>query len=509
MAPYPPFPRKQALDKDLKKVVALETAGRAGGVRLVPLGLALVFLVLAWALAAGQDVPGAGGGLIVAAAIVGGYMALNIGANDVANNMAPAVGARALTMGGALVVAAVFEAAGALIAGADVVGTVSKGIIDPALIADRDVFVALMMAALLGAALWLNLATWIGAPVSTTHSIVGGVLGAGITAAGLSAANWTVMAAIAASWVVSPMLGGVIAAALLAILNALILQAGDRVAAARRWVPVVVAVTAATFSAYLAKKGLSKIWEPPAWALLALAAAVFGIAFAAVRRVVDRQAPRLENTKKAVGTLFTIPLIVGAALLSFAHGANDVANAIGPLAAIVAAVEGTAGSTVAVPAWIMVIGAAGIAVGLALFGPRLIRMVGEKITKLNPVRAFCVAVSAATTVLAASALGLPVSSTHIAVGAVFGVGLARERYAGRGRHMRRAQRLRETPADATQPAPAADPEVKRQKAERRKLVRRRHLLTIVAAWLITVPMTAAVSALLYLAMVRMLPAIGG
>lgn len=518
--------RKRALDKDLKKIVALEAIGHQGGLRLVPLGLSLVFLALVFVMTAGHTGVDQGAWLIVAAAVIGGYMALNIGANDVANNMAPAVGARALSMGGALLVAAVCEAAGALIAGADVVSTVSKGIIDPAAVGDRGVFVALMMAALLGAALWLNLATWLEAPVSTTHSIVGGVLGAGLAAAGFGAANWPVMGAIAASWVVSPMLGGLAAAAMLALLDRLIIQADDRVAAARRWVPVVVAVTAAAFSAYLVQKGLSKVWRPPLWMLALLAAGVFAVALVAVGRLVARQAPALDNSKKAIGTLFTAPLVVAAALLSFAHGANDVANAIGPLAAIVGAVQGAAGAKVAVPGWIMLIGAAGISLGLALFGPRLIRMVGEKITKLNPVRAFCVALSAAVTVLAASALGLPVSSTHIAVGAVFGVGLARERHARRGGHIRRQARLNEAaraaaiedevPPRATadgwlpglEPDPAQDPLTIR-KAAKRRLVRRRHLLTIAAAWLVTVPLSAVISALLFLAMVRLVPGLEG
>jgi len=518
MALNPTGLRKQTLDKDLKKIVALEAVSHQGGLRLLPLGLSLVFLVLVWVLASWNTTAGAG--VVIAAAVIGGYMALNIGANDVANNMAPAVGARALTMGGALVVAAIFEAGGALIAGADVVSTVSKGIIDPAAVGDRGTFVALMMAALLGAALWLNLATWLEAPVSTTHSIVGGVLGAGLAAAGMQAANWPVLGAIAASWVVSPLLGGLGAALMLVVLKRLILQADDRIAAARRWVPVVVAVTAAAFAAYLVQKGLSKVWKPPLWVELALVAAVFAATLGIVARMVARQAPRLENTKKAVGTLFTAPLIAAAALLSFAHGANDVANAIGPLAAVAAAVHGVAGAKVAVPGWIMLIGAAGISIGLALFGPRMIRMVGEKITKLNPVRAFCVALSAAVTVLIASALGLPVSSTHIAVGAVFGVGLAREFHAHRGGHIRRQARLNQAARAAAPqeqvakavdgwlpgmaPDPAEDPVVLR-KAAKRRLVRRRHLLTIAAAWLITVPLSALIGALIFLVMVRLVP----
>ncbi|ACI97648.1 inorganic phosphate transporter [Rhodospirillum centenum] len=503
MGEMPSQLRKQALDKDLKKISALETVGHEGRLRLLPLGFSLIFLVLVWLLATNQVLPGSGAGLVIAAAVIGGYMALNIGANDVANNMAPAVGARALTMTGALVVAAIFEAAGALIAGADVVETISRGIINPAAVSGNATFVALMMAALLGAALWLNLATWIGAPVSTTHSIVGGVLGAGITAAGFDVANWPVMGAIAASWVISPLLGGLIAAGFLAILNALILQADDRIAAARRWVPLIVGGTASAFTVYLVQKGLSKVWHPGTGTLVLLSVAILLAGAQFARMAIARRAPFLDNSEKAVGTLFTVPLIVAAALLSFAHGANDVANAIGPLAAIAAAVGGESGTKVTVPSWIMLIGAIGISVGLALFGPRLIRVVGEKITKLNPVRAFCVALSAAITVLVASALGLPVSSTHIAVGAVFGVGLAREYHVSRGGHIRRALRLRggdgPAPAAPSEPVVYPVPEETLRKVAKRRLVRRSHLLTIVAAWVITVPLTALISAALFLA----------
>lgn len=522
MTLLPDRARRSALDKDLKRIGALQAGGRQGGLRLLPAGLSIVFLAITWMLAASREVDGAGAGIVIAAAVIGGYMALNIGANDVANNMAPAVGARALTMAGALLVAAVCEAAGALLAGADVVATVSGGIIDPAAVADRRIFVALMMAALLGAALWLNLATWIEAPVSTTHAIVGAVLGAGVAAAGPAVANWPVLASIAASWVVSPVLGGLIAALMLAALNALILQADDRVAAARRWVPLVVAATAATFAAYLLRKGLSQIWVPPPWLAATVVAAIFWASYGTTRRLTERRLPNLDNTKKAVGELFTIPLIVAAALLSFAHGANDVANAIGPLAAVAAAVEGGSGSAAAVSGWILAIGAIGISLGLALFGPRLIRIVGERITRLNPVRAFCVALSAAVTVLAASTLGLPVSSTHIAVGAVFGVGLARERHVRRGGHIHRQARLnaaRRTTATtngdddrrvmsgpggvAADNAAASVRSLR--KAARRRLVRRRHLLSIAAAWLITVPLSALLGAVLFAILVRLVP----
>src|SRR6056300_1832849 len=226
---------------------------------LIAPGIALAFILIAGlgaALFFGQTPLNL---VVVAAAAVGAYMAINIGANDVANNMGPAVGANAMTMGTAIGIAAVFESAGALLAGGDVVSTISKGIIDPAGITDTHTFIWAMMAALISSALWVNLATWIGAPVSTTHSVVGGVMGAGIAAAGTAAVNWPTMGKIAASWVISPVLGGVIAAAFLALIKAKIIYQEDKIAAARRWVPILIGIMAAAFAAYLSLKGLKKI----------------------------------------------------------------------------------------------------------------------------------------------------------------------------------------------------------------------------------------------------------
>jgi len=252
----------KSLDKDLKRIGRLQQASLEQAHRLTGLGLGLLFLVLVWAFVEIYTGHIAGSGFVIVAAVIGGYMALNIGANDVANNVGPAVGSRALTMLGALLIAAVFESAGALVAGGDVVKTVSKGIIDPAAIGDAHTFVWAMTAALLAAALWINLATYVGAPVSTTHSIVGAVMGAGITAAGLGAVNWPTMGAIAASWVISPVLGGLIAAAFLAFIKFMILFREDKLGAAKRWVPVLVGLMAGIFSMYLVTKGLKKIWKP-------------------------------------------------------------------------------------------------------------------------------------------------------------------------------------------------------------------------------------------------------
>ncbi len=510
--PSPPGDYKK-LHKELKRIAVLERATQEIGRRTVALGLALLFLVLVLLFTLSISGTYEKGIFVIAAGIIGGYMALNIGANDVANNVGPAVGSRALTMGGALVIAGIFEAAGAFLAGGEVVQTVSKGIIDIDGMPSLDHFVWAMLAALLAAALWLNLATWLGAPVSTTHSIVGGVMGSGMAVAGLAAVDWGVMSAIAASWVISPVLGGVIAAALLTFVKFAVLRRDDKIAAATAWVPVLVAIMACAFTAFLLMKGLKRIWSPDTTTVVLLSAAMLVGSFAAVRPLVRRAAVGLENRRKAVARLFTVPLIVSAALLSFAHGANDVANAVGPLAAIVSAVhEGNITAEAAVPGWVMLIGGLGIAAGLVLFGPKLIRTVGEKITKLDPIRAFCVALSAAVTVIAASVMGLPVSSTHIAVGGVFGVGFLREFLAHWDRQ-RLNNRNQRPPVDAAPPALMAgepfdparpDPEKELRKAERRRLVRRSHLLTIGAAWVITVPCAALLAAGLYLALATVL-----
>ncbi|MDG2068735.1 MAG: inorganic phosphate transporter [Paracoccaceae bacterium] len=475
----------KTLDRDLGRLGQVELATQFIAKPMVGIGIALIFLILAGLGAAvffWQQPPFL---IIAAAAVFGGYMALNIGANDVANNMGPAVGANALTMGGAIAIAAVAESAGALLAGGDVVSTISKGIIDPAGVAQTEIFIWAMMAALISSAMWVNLATYVGAPVSTTHSVVGGVMGAGIAAAGFGAVNWATMSKIAASWVISPVLGGVIAAIFLAFIKAKIIYQEDKIAAARRWVPVLIGIMAAAFASYLALKGLKRIYKIDLSLALMIGAATGFLLYFVSRPLINRQSQGLENRNKSLKILFNIPLILSAAMLSFAHGANDVANAVGPLAAIVHALEFDGAATrVAIPLWVMIIGAFGISFGLFLFGPKLIRMVGSQITKLNAMRAYCVALSAAITVIVASWLGLPVSSTHIAVGAVFGVGFYREYEV----------KLRAQKTAKSSKGHSIAPEERK----RRKLVRRSHFMTIIAAWVITVPAAALLSAVIFL-----------
>jgi PiT family inorganic phosphate transporter len=433
---------------EIKTIHHLETqAMKKSHNELARIGFALFFLVgvLAYSFATSGGVPNH---LFLAiAAVFGGYMAMNIGANDVANNVGPAVGSKALTMGGAIVIAVIFEAGGAFIAGGDVVSTIKNGIIDiNGFGGDTDRFLWAMMAALLAAALWLNVATMAKAPVSTTHSIVGGVMGAGIAAAGFGIVNWTTMAKIASSWVISPLIGGIVAAGFLLAIKKTIIFREDKISASYIWVPYYVAFMAWAFVTYLVLKGLKTIWshiltlsndwmfftvevtDKPSFttaSLLGVVAAI--IVYFIVKRSLKAKLHLLTNDRASVNVLFTIPLIFAAALLSFAHGANDVANAIGPLAAINDAVmTGGITSKAGIPFWVMGVGAFGIAIGLALYGPRLIKTVGSEITELDQMRAFSVAMAAAVTVIIASQLGLPVSSTHIAIGGVFGVGFLRE-----------------------------------------------------------------------------------
>jgi len=472
-------------------------------------------------------------GFLIMAAVFGAYMAMNIGANDVANNVGPAVGAGALSIGGAIVIASIFEAAGALLAGGDVVGTIKKGIIDPVAFAgDPMLFIYAMAAALLAAALWLTLATMLKAPVSTTHSIVGGVMGAGIAAGGFAIVSWGTMGKIAASWVISPVLGGLIAAGFLYIIKSEILHKDDRLAAAKKIVPILVSVMAWAFLTYLTLKGFKHIWKdmldilpflPETKKPTIAVAATFGfigaiITYVVVKPRINTKIATLANDRAAINTLFTIPLIFAAAMLSFAHGANDVANAVGPLAAIFDAVtNATISAKAAIPLWVMVTGGIGISIGLALFGPRLIKTVGTEITELDPMRAFSIMMAAAITVVIASQLGLPVSSTHIAVGGVFGVGFLREwmdrkgadeKYVALTAQVAKVDALKDElenigdnyqrKAELFETIKAEKKVTKAIKKElKENYVKRGMVKKIIAAWIITVPAAASLSAIIF------------
>ncbi len=539
---------------EIQTIKKLENeALKRSGPDFVRLGLALFFLVAISTYAILSNGEVSNNLFLSVAALIGAYMAMNIGANDVANNVGPAVGSRAMTMTTAIVLAAIFEAAGAFIAGGEVVKTIKKGIIDiSAFGGNPDSFIWAMMAALLAAALWLNFATMMKAPVSTTHSIVGGVMGAGIAAAGFTIVSWSTMAKIAASWVISPILGGIIAALFLLAIKKSIIFKKNKIQAAQKYVPIFVAIMSWAFGTYIVLKGLKKIWpqvvetfnllpfisvevtnKPSFFTALILGFILSILVYFIVSKKLNAKRTIIENSRESVNMLFTIPLIFAAALLSFAHGANDVANAIGPLAAINdAIVNGGISSKANIPLWVMGVGAFGIATGLALYGPKLIRTVGSEITELDQIRAFCIAMAASITVIIASQLGLPVSSTHIAIGGVFGVGFLRE-YLHRDIPIITIEEDTDTLHDEkkvlhTYKNEAKTLETKNEKSENEykellalyekikeqeklikatkkhvkrvkkvEYVKRDAIKKIIAAWIITVPAAAVLAAMLY------------
>jgi PiT family inorganic phosphate transporter len=372
-------------------------------------------------------------------------------------------------------------------------------------------------------------------------------MGAGIAAAGFSIVSWGTMGQIVASWIISPVLGGIIAATFLLSIKKTMVYKEDRVSAAKVWVPIYVAIMSWAFVTYLTLKGLKKVWptivdilsflpdeEKPSFVIASLFGLVVALlVYMILRKTVVKKALRIENTRAGVNILFTVPLIFAAALLSFAHGANDVANAIGPLAAIHdAVISGGINAKSGIPLWVMAVGAIGIALGLALYGPKLIRTVGSEITELDQMRAFSVAMAAAITVIIASQLGLPVSSTHIAIGGIFGVGFLREYLTTSSKQevLLQEQELLEN-EKKTLKAYNSELEDLQRKSEKRKVdyerivtlykliddeeekvkvakkqlknaektqyVRRDAFKKIVAAWIITVPAAAILSAMIY------------
>ena len=370
---------------------------------------------------------------MVMAVIFGLYMTWGIGANDVANAMGTSVGSGAITVKQAIIIAAVFEFAGAFIAGGSVTKTIRKGIIDPsAITGSPELPVYGMLASLLAAAIWLMIASYRGWPVSTTHSIVGAIVGFAIAGIGMDAVQWGKIGQIVASWVVSPLLGGVIALVLMMSIRKLILNAENPFAKAKTYGPFYVFLVGFVVSLVTLFKGLKHLKLEFSMGESFIIAVVFGLIVAAIGRMminrvkVDEMAER-EFHYASVEKAFVPMMIFTACAMAFAHGSNDVANGIGPLAAVVSIVQsgGEVGQKASLPIWILILGGAGIVVGLATMGWKVMQTIGTKITELTPTRGYCATLAAATTVVLASKTGLPVSTTHIAVGAVMGVGLAR------------------------------------------------------------------------------------
>ncbi len=392
------------------------------------------------------------------------YMAWNIGANDVANAMGTSVGSHAVTLKQAVILAAVFEFLGAFMVGGHVTDTVRKGIVSPSVFAENpEIFVLGMLAALLAAGLWLHLATFLGLPVSTTHSIIGGVVGFGLLVGGMAAVNWGKFGSVVLSWFISPFFGGAIAYLTFVFIKRTVLSSWNPVRAANRVVPILVFPVFMILVLSIIYKGLKNLHLDVPFGralLIAIAAgliASFAMRMLLIRKNVQRPKRRKEAFEQTEG-IFAYLQIITACYVAFAHGANDVANAIGPFAAIVSVFNtGGVEMKVGVPVWVLALGGAGIVIGLSTWGYKVIETIGKKITFITPSRGFSAEFATATTVLICSKLGLPVSTSHTLVGSVIGVGLA-----------------------------------KGMAALNMKVVR-----NIINSWLITVPLTALLTILIY------------
>ncbi|WP_370277001.1 inorganic phosphate transporter [Pontibacterium sp.] len=371
--------------------------------------------------------------IVILACIFGFFMAWGVGANDVANAMGTSVGSKALTLKQAIIIAIIFEFAGAYLAGGAVTATIRKGIIDPALLSGTpELLVFGMMAALLAAGTWLLIATHFGWPVSTTHSIVGAIVGFAAVGISADAVNWGKVSKIVASWVVSPVTAGVIAFFLFRSVQKLILDTEDPFKNAKKYIPYYIFMVGFIIAMVTFTKGLKHVGLDLSWGQSAAISVVIGfitmfIGIAMQKKVKPNPDADRDYHFSSVEKLFGILMMFTACAMAFAHGSNDVANAVGPLAAIVGVVAagGEVVQKTAMPAWILLLGGGGIVLGLVTYGHKVIATVGNNITELTPSRGFAATLAAATTVVVASGTGLPISTTHTLVGAVLGVGIAR------------------------------------------------------------------------------------
>ena len=374
-----------------------------------------------------------GTAFVILAIIFGLYMTWGIGANDLANAMGTSVGAGAVTIKQAICIAIIFEFAGAVLAGGHVTSTIRKGIIDPTSIVNSpEILVYGMLASLLAAAFWLMIASWKGWPVSTTHSIIGALIGFAIVGIGPDAVKWNKVASVVGSWVVSPVVGGTISFLLVMSTRRLIFDTENPLKNAKRYAPWYVFLVGFVISLVTMFKGLKhlkvELSVPQSFGVAVIIGLMTaGISWYFIRRIeADREADR-DFHFASVEKVFAPMMLFTACAMAFAHGSNDVANGIGPLAAVVSIVSsgGEVMQKSELPIWILLLGGFGIVLGLITLGYRVMLTVGRKITELTPSRGFCAELAAATTVVIASRTGLPVSTTHILVGSVLGVGLAR------------------------------------------------------------------------------------
>ena len=466
----------RTLDKDLGSITHTETAQQYAFRPVLWLGIGSLLLVAGLIFAIAVNGDRLGPSVLAAGLVVAGWLGISIGSNDVANSLGPAVGAGAIRLLPGLVMVAVAEIAGASLAGAEVTQRLASGLFNPDFVPTGTQAQIVMLSALIAAAVWITFATSAGLPVSTSHSIVGGIAGAAIAALGFSAIHVETLLLIATTWVLTPFAAGAIAGALLVFLRLRVIEAKDRAGAAMFWFPLLIGILAGFFAAYLVL--LAEQYLPP---LLALPA---GIVAACAGLILTREKLRrdltLDQGKVSAKKIFRPALVVSAAMLGFAHGANDVGNVAGPFSVILDA--HASGMPGAVPLLLLLAAGGSIAIGTVLFGRRLVIMVGSGITRLNAARAFCVTLATAGTVLVTTSFGLPVSTTHVAIGGVFGVGFAREWL----------DRMRAKTHD-TLPA---------EEERRRVLIRRSHVATITVAWLVTVPITAGLGALCCYAVLR-------
>lgn len=468
MFPFMPGQRNyRILDKDLARIGYAEGAGRIAARPLRRIGIisgAVLGFILIISAVAGISfhIP------VILGISVAIYLGLNIGANDVANSAGPVIGAGAIPAGIGLAAIATAQLIGALLAGGTVTQTITNDVFIPNIELDTPDLAAIMAAALIGTALWITLANWVRAPVSTTHSTIGALTGAGIAGLGPTVINWSTMAELTISWVFAPIASGLFAAILLGLLRWRVHFAADRPAAAQIWLPGLCSITATVFALYITGIILS---DPISFQTVLICLGLGGVVWGIIRWQLARKiASDKSNKQLALKRLLSGPLVISALLFGFAHGANDVANIAGPLSILLTTTHGP----VLLPHMIILAGLS-IAMGSFIFGKRLVHMVGMSITRLNSVRAFCATLTAALTVLISSAFGFPVSTTHCIVGGIFGVGLYREFED----HYRRKSR-KSLPAE---------------EIHRRYLVRRSHLWTTLAAWAVTVPGAGVASAI--------------
>ncbi len=371
--------------------------------------------------------------LVLLACVFGFFMAWGVGANDVANAMGTSVGSKALTIKQAIMIAIIFEFAGAYLAGGAVTATIRKGIIDPGLLSGTpELLVFGMISALLAAGIWLLIATHFGWPVSTTHSIVGAIVGFAAVGISVDAVAWGKVGKIVASWVVSPVLAGSLGFMLFRSVQRLILDSADPFANAKRYMPMYSFIVGFIIAMVTFTKGLKHIGLGISFGQSILFSLLFAAAIALLAKYLQRRIKHNPEDDRdyhfaSVEKVFGILMMFTACAMAFAHGSNDVANAVGPLAAVVSIVG--AGGEVAqksvMPAWILLLGGGGIVLGLVMYGHKVIATVGNNITELTPSRGFAATLAAASTVVIASGTGLPISTTHTLVGAVLGVGIAR------------------------------------------------------------------------------------